>query len=283
MKLLRYGEPGQERPALLDSGGELRDISAVLPDLGGENLSDGTLARLAATDPATLPKVDGSPRIGPCVAGVGKFICIGLNYADHAAETGKSVPPEPVIFMKATSAICGPNDPIEIPRGSAKADWEVELGIVIGKRAKYVSEAQALEHVAGYCTINDVSERAFQSEMQGQWTKGKSHDTFGPIGPWLVTRDEVTDPQNLALWCEVDGHRYQDGSTRTMVYGVAFLVAYLSRFMTLEPGDIIATGTPPGVGLGIKPAPVFLKAGQRVRLEVQGLGIQEHLTIVARA
>ncbi|MBX3567536.1 MAG: fumarylacetoacetate hydrolase family protein [Rhizobiaceae bacterium] len=282
MKLLRYGEAGQERPALLDGSGALRDIGALVPDLSGENLSDGALRRLASVDPSTLPRVEGSPRIGPCVAGVGKFICIGLNYADHAAETGKSVPPEPVVFMKATSAICGPDDPIEIPRGSAKADWEVELGIVIGKRAKYVTEPEALTHVAGYCTINDVSERAFQSEMQGQWTKGKSHDTFGPIGPWLVTRDAVPDPQDLKLWCEVDGHRYQDGSTRTMVYGVAFLVAYLSRFMTLEPGDIIATGTPPGVGLGIKPAPVFLRAGQRVRLEVEGLGLQDHRTIAAR-
>lgn len=282
MRLLRYGMAGQERPALLDGSGGLRDIGALVSDLSGENLSDGALRRLASVDPSTLPRVEGSPRIGPCVAGVGKFICIGLNYADHAAETGKSVPPEPVVFMKATSAICGPDDPIEIPRGSAKADWEVELGIVIGKRAKYVTEPEALTHVAGYCTVNDVSERAFQSEMQGQWTKGKSHDTFGPIGPWLVTRDAVPDPQDLKLWCEVDGHRYQDGSTRTMVYGAAFLVAYLSRFMTLEPGDIIATGTPPGVGLGIRPAPVFLKAGQRVRLEVEGLGVQDHRTIVAR-
>src|SRR4051812_28615973 len=224
MRLLRYGEAGRERPALLDSAGVLRDISAVIADISGENLGDSVLQRLASMDPATFPQLDGSPRIGPCVAGVGKFICIGLNYADHAAETGKSVPPEPVIFMKATSAICGPHDPIEIPRGSAKADWEVELGIVIGKRAKYATEAEALSHVAGYCTVNDVSERAFQSEMQGQWTKGKSHDTFGPVGPWLVTRDEVSDPQNLKLWCEVDGHRYQDGSTRTMVYGAAFLV-----------------------------------------------------------
>ncbi|RVD33983.1 FAA hydrolase family protein [Mesorhizobium sp. M4A.F.Ca.ET.020.02.1.1] len=282
MKLLRYGEPGCERPGLLDGSGLLRDIGELVPDLSGDHLSNTSLQRLAAIDPATLPRVDGSPRIGPCVAGVGKFICVGLNYADHAAETGKTVPPEPVIFMKATSAICGPNDPIEIPRDAAKTDWEVELGVVIGKRAKYIAEAEALAHVAGYCTINDVSERAFQSEMQGQWTKGKSHDSFGPIGPWLVTCDEVPEPQNLSLWCEVDGHRYQQGSTKTMVYGVAFLVAYLSRFMTLEPGDVIATGTPPGVGLGIKPAPVFLKAGQQVRLEVEGLGIQDHRTIAAR-
>jgi ureidoglycolate lyase len=283
MKLLRFGELGQERPGLLDSSGIIRDLSDIVADIAGDTLSDAGLARIAAIDPATLPIAAGQPRIGACVGRVGKFICIGLNYADHAAETGKSVPPEPVIFMKATSAICGPDDPMEIPRDSGKSDWEVELGVVIGKRAKYVSEDQALSHVAGYCTINDGSERAFQSEMQGQWTKGKSHDTFGPIGPWLVTRDEVPDPQKLSLWCEVDGHRYQNGSTRTMVYGVAYLVAYLSRFMTLEPGDIIATGTPPGVGLGIKPTPVFLKPGQRIRLEVEGLGIQDHQTIEARS
>ncbi|MBT9246215.1 fumarylacetoacetate hydrolase family protein (plasmid) [Gemmobacter fulvus] len=278
MKLLRYGPAGAERPGLLDADGILRDLSGVVPDIGGDTLSDAGLARLRELDPAQLPAVPGQPRIGPCVAGVGKFICIGLNYADHAAETGKSVPPEPVIFLKATSAICGPNDPMEIPQGAVKADWEVELGIVIGARAKNIPQAQALDHVAGYCTINDGSERAFQSDMQGQWTKGKSHDSFGPIGPWLVTRDAVPDPQSLDLWCEVDGIRHQAGNTRTMVYGVAYLVAYLSRFMTLHPGDIIATGTPPGVGLGLKP-PVFLRAGQRIRLEVQGLGMQDHLTV----
>ncbi|OYU37858.1 MAG: 2-hydroxyhepta-2,4-diene-1,7-dioate isomerase [Pseudorhodobacter sp. PARRP1] len=280
MKLLRVGPAGLETPALLDEAGTLRDLSGHVPDIAGEVLSDAGLARLRALDPASLPALPVDTRIGPCVGAVGKFICIGLNYADHAAETGKSVPPEPVIFMKATSAICGPNDNIEIPRDSVKSDWEVELGIVIGKRAKYVTEADALNHVAGYCTINDGSERAFQSEMQGQWTKGKSHDTFGPIGPWLVTRDDVPDPQNLKLWCEVDGHRFQNGSTATMVYGAAYLVAYLSRFMTLHPGDIIATGTPPGVGLGLKP-PVFLRAGQQIRLEVQGLGLQDHRTIPA--
>jgi ureidoglycolate lyase len=283
MKLLRFGEAGSERPGLLDKSGTIRDLTEIVDDIAGATLGDAGLAKLAALDPSSLPAVKGAPRIGACVGRIGKFICIGLNYADHAAETGKSVPPEPVIFMKATSAVCGPNDPMEIPRGSDKSDWEVELGIVIGTRAKYVTEADALSHVAGYCTINDGSERAFQSEMQGQWTKGKSHDTFGPIGPWLVTSDEVADPQNLKLWCEVDGHRYQDGSTKTMVYGAAYLVSYLSRFMTLEPGDIIATGTPPGVGLGIKPNPVFLRPGQRVRLEVEGLGVQDHLTIEARA
>jgi ureidoglycolate lyase len=283
MKLLRFGEAGSERPGLLDKSGTIRDLTEIVDDIAGATLGDAGLAKLAALDPSSLPAVTGAPRIGACVGRIGKFICIGLNYADHAAETGKSVPPEPVIFMKATSAVCGPNDPMEIPRGSDKSDWEVELGIVIGTRAKYVTEADALSHVAGYCTINDGSERAFQSEMQGQWTKGKSHDTFGPIGPWLVTSDEVADPQNLKLWCEVDGQRYQDGSTKTMVYGAAYLVSYLSRFMTLEPGDIIATGTPPGVGLGIKPNPVFLRPGQRVRLEVEGLGVQDHLTIEARA
>lgn len=283
MKLLRFGAIGSEKPGLLDRSGRIRDLSSLVADLASETLSDQGLKKIAALDPETLPLVEGPQRIGACVGHVGKFICIGLNYADHAAETGKAVPSEPVIFMKATSAICGPYDPIEIPRDSKKSDWEVELGVVIGKRAKYVTEAEALDYVAGYCTINDGSERAFQSEMQGQWTKGKSHDTFGPIGPWLVTRDEVPDPQNLNLWCEVDGYKYQDGSTRTMVFGVAFLVSYLSRFMTLEAGDIIATGTPPGVGLGIKPDPVFLKKGQRIRLEVEGLGLQDHMTVEASA
>jgi ureidoglycolate lyase len=281
VKLLRYGEMGLERPALLDPEGNIRDLTGVIDDVAPSTLSPSSLSRLSNLDIAHLPKVDQPVRIGPCVTAVGKFICIGLNYSDHAAETGKEVPSEPVVFMKATSAICGPNDPIEIPRGSLKCDWEVELGVIIGTRTKYVSEAAAMDHVAGYCTVNDGSERAFQSERQGQWTKGKSHDTFGPIGPWLVTTDEIRDPHNLKLWCEVDGKRYQNGSTSTMVYKVPFLVSYLSQFMTLEPGDVIATGTPPGVGLGIKPTPVYLHAGQRIRLEVEGLGAQDHTTIPA--
>jgi 2-keto-4-pentenoate hydratase/2-oxohepta-3-ene-1,7-dioic acid hydratase in catechol pathway len=276
MKLLRYGPPGKEKPSLLDVDGHIRDLTSIVPDITGEVLSSGVLERLRSVDPATLPRVEGEPRIGPCVGQVGKFICIGLNYSDHAAESGMSVPPEPIIFMKATSAICGPNDGIEIPRGSEKTDWEVELGIVIGKTAKYVDEAQALEHVAGYCVVNDVSERSFQIERSGQWTKGKSADTFGPIGPWLVTRDEIRNPQNLAMWLEVDGNRYQNGSTETMVYGAAFLVSYLSQFMSLQPGDVIATGTPPGVGMGMKP-PVYLRPGNRVRLGIEGLGQQEQL------
>lgn len=281
MKLLRFGPVGQEKPGLVDRHGRLRDLSGVVADIAGEVLLDDSLAALRAVDPDTLPMVEGEPRIGACVGRIGKFICVGLNYADHARETGKEPPAEPILFMKATSAVCGPNDDIEIPQGSTKTDWEVELGIVIGKRAKYVREADAIEHVAGYCTVNDVSERAFQSERGGQWTKGKSHDSFGPIGPWLVTRDEIADPQALDLWLEVDGTRRQHGSTRTMIFGVAELVAYISQFMTLEPGDIIATGTPPGVGLGQKP-PIFLKPGQTVRLGVQGLGSQTQKTIPAR-
>ncbi len=273
MKLLRYGAPGQEKPGLLDGEGRIRDLSAHVGDIAGRWLTPEGLAEIAAIDIAALPLVEGPVRYGPCVAGTGKFICIGLNYSDHAAETGAAVPPEPVIFMKATSAIVGPDDDIEIPRGSTKTDWEVELGVVIGKTAKYVREEDALDHVAGYCVINDVSERAFQIERSGQWTKGKSCDTFGPTGPWLVTRDEVADPQNLGMWLEVNGHRYQNGSTRTMVYGVAFVVSYLSQFMSLQPGDIISTGTPPGVGLGQNP-PVFLKAGDRIRLGIEGLGEQ---------
>lgn len=281
MKLLRHGPAGAEKPALLDDNGKVRDLSGVVADLGGEVLTDAGLARIAAIDPNTLPEV--SPgRIGPCVAGTRKFICVGLNYSDHAKETGKAPPEEPILFMKATSAIIGPNDDVEIPRGSLKADWEVELGIVIGTRAKYVSEDKALDHVAGYCIVNDVSERAFQSERGGQWTKGKSHDTFGPIGPYLVTRDEVPDPQNLALWLDVDGVRRQTGTTANMIFGVRHLVSYISQFMTLEPGDIIATGTPPGVGLGIKPEPVFLKAGQVMTLGIEGLGDQKQHTIEAR-
>lgn len=279
MKLLRYGNPGEEKPGLLDAEGTLRDLSGVITDLGGDTLLPENLQQLAGLDPQSLPEVSGSPRIGPCVQGVGKFICIGLNYADHAAESGMQVPPEPVIFFKATSAICGPNDEVRIPRGSEKTDWEVELGVVIGKPAKYIDETQALEHVAGYCVVNDLSERAFQLERAGQWVKGKSSDTFGPIGPWLVTRDEVPDPQNLGMWLDVDGHRYQNGSTQTMVYGVAHLVSYLSQFFTLHPGDIISTGTPPGVGMGQKPDPIYLKPGQTMRLGIEGLGEQTQRTV----
>ncbi|MBX9464077.1 MAG: fumarylacetoacetate hydrolase family protein [Aquamicrobium sp.] len=273
MKLLRYGEAGAERPALLDASGALRDLSGVIADVAGEQLHPDALATLSQIDPQSLPLVAGNPRIGPCVAGVGKFICIGLNYADHAAESGMTVPPEPVIFMKATSAIVGPDDDVLIPRGSEKTDWEVELGVVIGKPAKYVSEADAMDYVAGYCVAHDVSERAFQQERQGQWTKGKSCDTFGPIGPWLVTRDEVADPQNLGMWLKVNGETMQDGSTKTMVYGVAHLVSYLSQFMSLLPGDIISTGTPPGVGMGMKPQR-YLRDGDVVELGIEGLGTQ---------
>ncbi|SHO65521.1 2-keto-4-pentenoate hydratase/2-oxohepta-3-ene-1,7-dioic acid hydratase (catechol pathway) [Pseudoxanthobacter soli DSM 19599] len=280
MKLLRYGPLGQEKPGILAADGTIRDLSAHVADIAGDAILPEGLARLAAIDPATLPVVEGSPRLGAAVGGTGKFICIGLNYSDHAAETGATVPPEPIIFMKATSAICGPNDNVEIPRGSQKTDWEVELGVVIGKTAKYVSEDEAMDHVAGYVLVNDVSERAFQTEHHGQWTKGKSADTFGPTGPWLVTRDEVPDPQNLKMWLDVNGKRVQDGSSKTMVYGVKFLVSYLSRFMSLRPGDIISTGTPPGVGLGMKP-PVFLKAGDVVELGIEGLGTQRQVFVQA--
>jgi 2-keto-4-pentenoate hydratase/2-oxohepta-3-ene-1,7-dioic acid hydratase in catechol pathway len=258
---------------MIDADGKIRDLSAHLADVAGKAIDPASLESLARLDPNTLPLVDGSPRLGPCVAGTGKFICIGLNYSDHAAETGATVPPEPIIFMKATSAIVGPNDDLLIPRGSQKTDWEVELGIVIGRKAKYVSEAEALDHVAGYCVVHDVSERAFQAERQGQWTKGKSCDTFGPTGPWLVTKDEVPDPQNLPMWLKVNGETMQDGSTKTMVYGAAFLVSYLSQFMSLLPGDVISTGTPPGVGMGMKP-PRYLKAGDVVELGIEGLGTQ---------
>jgi ureidoglycolate lyase len=281
MKLLRYGPKGQEKPGMLDASGTIRDLSGVIGDIDGTTIGAEGLAKLAGLDPATLPAVSGNPRLGPCVGHVGKFICIGLNYADHAAESGLAVPPEPVIFMKCTSAICGPNDDVEIPRTSEKTDWEVELGVIIGKHTKYVDEKDAMDHVAGYCVINDVSERAFQAERAGQWTKGKSHDTFGPIGPWLVTKDEVPDPQNLAMWLEVDGHRYQDGSTTTMVYKVPHLVSYLSQFMSLQPGDVISTGTPPGVGMGVKPNPVYLKPGQTMRLGIEGLGEQTQKTVQA--
>jgi 2-keto-4-pentenoate hydratase/2-oxohepta-3-ene-1,7-dioic acid hydratase in catechol pathway len=271
VKLLRYGKPGSERPAMLDSEGAIRDLSDVLADLAGSSLFPDALDKLRLLKPTTLPLVPGSPRLGPCVGSVGKFVCIGLNYSDHAAESGMALPEEPVVFMKATSAICGPNDNIMIPRNARKVDWEAELCVVIGTEAKYVSEEDALSHVAGYCVANDVSERAFQLEGTGQWVKGKSADTFGPIGPWLVTADEVPDPQNLHLWLDVDGHRYQSGSTNTMIFGVPYLISYLSRFMSLQPGDIMSTGTPPGVGLGQKP-PVYLRAGNIVTLGIDGLG-----------
>jgi 2-keto-4-pentenoate hydratase/2-oxohepta-3-ene-1,7-dioic acid hydratase in catechol pathway len=279
MKLLRYGPPEKEKPALLDKSNQLRDLSGIIPDLAGEALSSDSLTRLAALNPDTLPIVTNTPRIGPCVSHVGKFICIGLNYSDHAAEAGMKPPAEPVVFMKATSAICGPYDNVVIPRNSQKTDWEVELGVVIGTHAKYVTEANALSHVAGYCVVNDVSERAFQTEGTGQWTKGKSADTFGPIGPWLVTKDDVPDPQNLNMWLRVNDHQYQSGNTKTMIFPVTHIVSYLSRFMSLHPGDIISTGTPPGVGMGRKP-PVFLKPGDKIHLGVQGLG-EQNQTVVA--
>jgi 2-keto-4-pentenoate hydratase/2-oxohepta-3-ene-1,7-dioic acid hydratase in catechol pathway len=281
MKLLRYGQPGKERPALLDKDGGIRDLSEFIDDVSGPALSPESIATLKALDPASLPLVDGTPRIGPCVADVGKFICIGLNYADHAAETGADIPKEPIIFNKWTSAIVGPNDNVEIPRNSKKTDWEVELGVVIGKGGRYIDEANAMDHVVGYCVINDVSEREFQIERGGTWDKGKGCDTFGPMGPWLVTKDEIADPHQLNLWLEVDGKRYQNGSTRTMIFQIPKLVSYLSQFMSLQPGDVISTGTPPGVGLGIKPEPVFLRAGQRMRLGIEGLGEQEQLTVDA--
>jgi len=281
MKLLRYGSPGREKPGLLDANRTIRDLSGVIADVGGDALLPESLAKLRQLDPTTLPAVDGNPRIGPCVAGVGKFLCVGLNYSDHAAESGMKVPAEPIIFMKATSSIVGPNDELEIPRGSEKTDWEVELGVVIGKTAKYVDEASALDHVAGFCVVHDVSERAFQLEGTGQWVKGKSADTFGPIGPWLVTPDEVPDYDELDMWLEVDGKKYQNGTTKTMVFGVPYLVSYLSRFMSLRPGDIISTGTPPGVGHGMKP-PVYLRAGNEVRLGVARLGEQRQRVVAAR-
>jgi 2-keto-4-pentenoate hydratase/2-oxohepta-3-ene-1,7-dioic acid hydratase in catechol pathway len=280
MKLLRYGPVGGEKPGLLDSNNVIRDLSAVIPDVAGDVLLPDSLARLRALDVNALPKVEGTPRLGPCVTGVGKFICVGLNYSDHAAESGMKVPAEPIIFMKATSSIVGPNDELEIPRGSEKTDWEVELGVVIGKTAKYVDEASAMDHVAGFCVVHDVSERAFQLEGTGQWVKGKSADTFGPVGPWLVTPDEVPDYNSLDMWLEVDGKRYQNGTTQTMVFGVPYLVSYLSRFMSLRAGDIISTGTPPGVGHGMKP-PVYLRAGNEVRLGVARLGEQRQKVIAA--
>lgn len=280
MRLTRFGLPGAEKPAILDSDGKRRSLAGVVDDIDASVLSPESLKRLASVNTADLPSVPDSERWAPCVGGIGKMICIGLNYADHAEESGMEVPPEPVVFFKATSAICGPYDDVEIPRGSTKTDWEVELGVVIGTRAKYVAPEAAMSHVAGYCIVNDVSERDFQLHRAGQWVKGKSHDTFGPIGPWLLTADQVVDPQDLAMSLSVDGHRYQKGSTRTMVYPVDHLVSYLSSFMTLEPGDVISTGTPPGVGAGQKP-PVFLKPGQVMELSVEGLGTQKQRTVAA--
>jgi 2-keto-4-pentenoate hydratase/2-oxohepta-3-ene-1,7-dioic acid hydratase in catechol pathway len=273
MKLIRYGTQGIEKPGMMAADGTIRDLSGHIEDLTGAELSDAGLARLRDIDVNSLPVVEGSARLGPCVGNVGKFVCIGLNYADHAAESGMALPEEPVIFFKATSAIMGPNDDVEIPRHSVKTDWEVELGVVIGKAAKYIPESEALDHVAGYCVINDLSERDFQLHRSGQWVKGKSADTFGPIGPWMVTRDEVPDPQNLAMYLEVNGHRYQDGSTKTMHFDVATIVSHLSQFMSLQPGDVISTGTPPGVGMGQKPE-TYLKPGDVIELEIEGLGKQ---------
>jgi 2-keto-4-pentenoate hydratase/2-oxohepta-3-ene-1,7-dioic acid hydratase in catechol pathway len=278
MKLLRYGAAGAEKPGLLDSSGVIRDLSGVIADIAGDVLLPESLSKIRKLDPSSLPRVNGTPRIGPCVGRVGKFICIGLNYSDHAAESGMAVPKEPIVFMKATSCIVGPNDSIELPRGSVKTDWEVELGVVIGKTAKYVTEQDALSHIAGYCVVHDVSERTYQLEGTGQWVKGKSCDTFGPIGPWLVTSDEVRDPGDLKLWLEVDGVRHQDGSTKTLIFGVPYLVSYLSKFMSLHPGDIISTGTPPGVGHGKKP-PIYLREGNIVRLGVEALGEQQQRVV----
>jgi 2-keto-4-pentenoate hydratase/2-oxohepta-3-ene-1,7-dioic acid hydratase in catechol pathway len=281
MKLLRYGAPGEEKPGVLDSQGRIRDLSGVIPDVAGDALLPHSFSRIRQVDPETLPRVPGTPRLGPCVGSVGKFICVGLNYSDHAAESGMKVPAEPIIFMKATSSIVGPDDDLVIPRGSEKTDWEVELGVVIGATAKYVEEEDAMAHVAGFCVVHDVSERAFQLEGTGQWVKGKSADTFGPIGPWLVTPDEIADCHDLDMWLEVDGNRYQDGNTRTMVFNVPYLVSYLSRFMSLRPGDIISTGTPPGVGHGMKP-PVYLRPGNEVRLGVERLGEQRQRVVADR-
>jgi 2-keto-4-pentenoate hydratase/2-oxohepta-3-ene-1,7-dioic acid hydratase in catechol pathway len=276
MRLLRVGESERETPAILDNEGRIRSLAGIIDDVAGDVLSDKGLKRLQALDVTDLPIIDAATRVGPCVGRVGKFLCVGLNYSDHAAETGMAIPSEPILFAKATTAICGPNDDVLIPRNGEKTDWEVELGVVIGKTASYVPEADAMDHIAGYCVVNDVSERAFQLERGGQWIKGKSADTFGPIGPWLVTRDEVADPQDLKMWLEVDGHRYQDGSSRTMIFGVRYLVHYISQFMRLDPGDVVATGTPPGVGMGQKP-PVYLKKDQVIRLGIERLGEQRQL------
>ncbi|MGB7241856.1 MAG: fumarylacetoacetate hydrolase family protein [Sulfitobacter sp.] len=275
MKLLRYGAPGAEKPGLLDDAGLLRDLSAHVTDINGDMLDDATLAKLSALDPAHLPVVEGKQRIGACVGNIGKFLCIGLNYSDHAAETGAAIPEHPILFFKANSAVVGPYDDVVMPRGSTQTDWEVELGVVIGKTAKYVTKADALDHVAGYCIINDVSERHFQANLTGQWTKGKSCDTFGPTGPWLVTRDEVGDPQNLDMALDVNGKRMQTGNTSTMIFTVAEIIEHLSALFTLHPGDVITTGTPPGVGLGHKPEPIFLKKGDVMDLTIQGLGHQQ--------
>ena len=274
MKLLRFGSPGKEKPGLLDDSGTIRDLSGLVGDNSEDTLLPENLEKLRNTDTSSLPEVNDEPRLGPCIGKIGKFICIGLNYSDHAEETGGTVPPEPIIFAKFNSAICGPNDDVVIPRNSTKTDWEVELGVVIGKPAKYVDQENALDHVAGYCVINDISEREFQIKRSGQWVKGKSCDTFGPTGPWLVTPDEVGDPQDLNLWLEVDGKRYQDGNTKTMVYGVEYLIHYLSQFFSLNTGDVISTGTPPGVGMGQKPEPIYLRPGQTMRLGIENLGIQ---------
>jgi 2-keto-4-pentenoate hydratase/2-oxohepta-3-ene-1,7-dioic acid hydratase in catechol pathway len=284
MKLVRYGNPGKEKPGLIDADGKLRDLSAVIPDVTSAHLSDAMIAKLRRLKTASLPLVKGKPRMGCPVADVGKFVAIGLNYADHAAESNLPIPKEPIVFMKATSCIQGPNDDVMLPKGSVKSDWEVELGVVIGTEARYVSQKNALDHVAGYCLINDVSEREYQIERGGTWDKGKGCDTFGPIGPWLVTRDEVPNPQKLHMWLDVNGVRMQDGSTKTMIFSVAKLVSYVSQFMTLKPGDVITTGTPPGVGMGVKkngkPAPVFLKRGDTMSLGIEGLG-EQHQKVVA--
>lgn len=279
MKLLRYGNQGAEKPGALDVNGIIRDLSGIVADITGDNLSDDALAVLGKIDLSTLPEIPADTRLGSCVGNIGKFLCIGLNYSDHAKEAGMPAPEEPILFMKATTAVVGPNDDVVIPKGSVKTDWEVELGVVIGKTAQHVALEEALIHVAGYCVINDVSERAFQLEHGGQWVKGKSCDTFGPTGPWLVTRDEIPNPQALSMWLEVDGKRYQNGSTSTMIFGVAELVSYCSRFMTLEPGDVLSTGTPPGVGMGIKPEPVYLRAEQVMTLGIEGLGVQRQTCV----
>ena len=280
MKLLRVGAEGQERPAILDGDQQVRDLSSVIPDINGDQLSDQSFETLRQVELSSLPLIDSTERIGPCIGNVGKVVCIGLNYSDHAAEAGMDLPTEPVLFMKATSAISGPNDPIQIPRGAKKTDWEVELAIVIGKRTKYISEDQSMDHIAGFCLANDLSERAFQLERLGSWDKGKSHDSFAPIGPYLVTKDEILDPQNLNMFTEINGERFQDGNTNTMVFDVKTIVAYLSQFMTLEAGDVIMTGTPPGVGMGQSPQK-YLKAGDTVRIGIEGLGEQHQLCIDA--
>jgi len=278
MKLLRYGEVGAEKPGMLDDQGGIRDLSSIVDDISPATIEAGELDGLKSVDPTGLPRVEGNPRLGPCVGRIGKFVCIGLNYSDHAKETGMPIPTEPIVFMKTTSSISGPDDDIELIRGSVKTDWEVELGVVMGAHTKYVSEEDALDHVAGYCIVNDVSERQWQLEQGGQWIKGKSGDTYGPIGPWLVTRDDVPDPQNLDLWLEVNNKRHQDGNTRTMIFPVSKIVSYLSQCMSLQAGDVIATGTPPGVGQGMKP-PIYLQAGDKVRLSVEGLGIQQQTVV----